>query len=699
MAERSPAMPAHVRDHLVAGAAIAITGGAPGSHEVPAAYGLSHCQRGLEAVLLVEEYAAVQESLFAQNPPDVHQIIARFIASALAASIAACTARKHQNDLLMEAPVAIAVVEGPQHRFTLANSAYRALVSDRDVVGKPLAEALEGLAISDFAVLLDRVRASGQPLVGNGTPIAVPLHGEDTAMFLDFVYTPMRATDGVMVTGWDVTELVASRQRVEMLAADVRARETELRLVMDELPFLISFVDADERYGVVNKAYEDWFGIPAEQLIGRKVIDVIGPAAYEVLGPYVRRGLAGERFSFDQLAVPYRLGGTRDVRVTFVPRIVRGRVDGYVATLEDITKIRELEVERERLSRQRTEILDSMGDGFFAVDAAWRVTQLNRNFEQVSGIDRANVIGRVLWDVVPQVPAYVESYQRCMTERAEVRFVDSYGSTDVWHDVRAFPTSDGGISVFIRDISAESRARIALSERADFEQQLIGIVSHDLRSPLNVISLATNFLLESGELSPMATKNIVRIESAGDRALRLVRDLLDFTRSRFGGGIPIDPQPMDLHSVVNDVVEEVRSTFPNRSIDVVHDGAGHGVWDRDRLAQVVQNLATNALKYSPSDGTVRISSNSDADEIVLVVHNGGATIPAAALATLFEPYERAAAKLDSASRSVGLGLYIVRTLVHAHGGNVEARSAEDEGTTFIVRLPRRTIQQPALALL
>ena len=279
---------------LIGSVADAVAGGAFEATTVAAEYGVSQAQRGLDAVVIVEEYAALQDILFAESPPELHRIIARFVAKALAASIAAHTEQKRLNDAFMEAPVAIAIIDGPEHVFSFANSAYRALVANPDLIGKPLVEAIDGSGASELATLLDQVRTSGQPSVGKGGLEAIPLRRSDEAAFLDFVYTPKRnaqgVVDGVMVTGWDVTELVASRQRVELLAWDLRARESELRLVMDELPFLISFVDSDERYGLVNKAYEDWFGIPAEQLVGRKVMDVIGPGAYDVL---VRTSAAG----------------------------------------------------------------------------------------------------------------------------------------------------------------------------------------------------------------------------------------------------------------------------------------------------------------------------------------------------------------------------------------------------------------------
>ncbi len=231
-------------------------------------------------------------------------------------------------------------------------------------------------------------------------------------------------------------------------------------------------------------------------------------------------------------------------------------------------------------------------------------------------------------------------------------------------------------------------------QRADFEKQLIGIVSHDLRNPLSAILLSTSALLRSEELGPRPLKSVVRIQSSAERAIRLVKDLLDFTQARLGGGIPVDLRPTDLHGVVRGVLEEVEAAHPGRRVTASFEGGGEGLWDTDRLGQVVLNLVTNAIKYSPEDEGVEVSVAGDADEVVLRVHNGGPAIPRALFPSLFQPMTRATTEVDAATRSVGLGLYIVRNIVDAHGGSVSLTSEDEAGTTFEVRLPRNGSLQP-----
>ncbi len=233
------------------------------------------------------------------------------------------------------------------------------------------------------------------------------------------------------------------------------------------------------------------------------------------------------------------------------------------------------------------------------------------------------------------------------------------------------------------------RAEDALRTRVDFEQKLIGIVSHDLRNPLNAITLGTAVLVQRQGLDERATRSVLRIQSSAERATRMVKDLLDFTQARLGGGIHIETRPVDLREVVGGVLEEVRAAEPTRVLDVRHEGDGQGTWDADRLAQVVQNLVTNALKYSPGDSRVRIATRAEGGAVSLTVSNGGAPIPASKLSSIFEPMQRATAEVDKVGRSVGLGLYIVKSIVEAHGGSIAVSSTQAEGTTFTVRLPRQ----------
>lgn len=236
--------------------------------------------------------------------------------------------------------------------------------------------------------------------------------------------------------------------------------------------------------------------------------------------------------------------------------------------------------------------------------------------------------------------------------------------------------------------SAAVQLMTKLQTRIDFEQQLIGIVSHDLRNPLAVIALGASALAAREGIDGRTAQIVLRIQSATHRATRLVRDLLDFTIARLSGSIPIERHTGDFHAIVRAAVAELEAGHPGRVVELSDRGDGRGDWDPERVAQIVQNLLSNALRYSPPHTRVEVATNAGDGCVALAVHNEGEAIPESKLSKIFEPLERAGHARDHESRSVGLGLFIVKKLVDAHGGTIEVRSGPHEGTTFTVKLPR-----------
>jgi PAS domain S-box-containing protein len=237
-------------------------------------------------------------------------------------------------------------------------------------------------------------------------------------------------------------------------------------------------------------------------------------------------------------------------------------------------------------------------------------------------------------------------------------------------------------AVSIDNARLYQQAQDAIRVRED----VVAIVSHDLRNPLNAISLSATGLLKREDVDERTTKTASRIYAAADRATGMIRDLLDFTQARVGG-IPIHPRPLDFHEHVQRVVEEVRLAWPERALHLHASGDGRGAWDEGRLAQVITNLVGNALQHSPRGTPVRVTTRAEGDEVVLEVHNEGAPIPAELLPTLFAPYHRGP-ESGAGRGSLGLGLFIARQIVLGHGGTLDVRSCAGEGTTFTVRLPR-----------
>ena len=233
------------------------------------------------------------------------------------------------------------------------------------------------------------------------------------------------------------------------------------------------------------------------------------------------------------------------------------------------------------------------------------------------------------------------------------------------------------------------RQQATAADRGLFAEQMIGIVSHDLRNPLSVIHMSAH-LLGMHELSSSQHRALGRLTNAVARANRLIVDLLDFTQARLGRGLTIALKPLDPHAVAAECVEDLRLAFPARQIEHVAVGSGDCVGSADRLVQLIGNLVANALTHGAPDRPVTVISRVDADAFSLSVRNEGTPIPDSLLPRLFEPMTRGASS-GGVPHGIGLGLFIVREIARAHGGEVVADSSAQGGTTFTASFPLQPV--------
>ncbi|MGK2961013.1 MAG: ATP-binding protein [Gemmatimonadaceae bacterium] len=225
------------------------------------------------------------------------------------------------------------------------------------------------------------------------------------------------------------------------------------------------------------------------------------------------------------------------------------------------------------------------------------------------------------------------------------------------------------------------------------KEMFLAMLGHDLRSPLSAIMMSAEFMLETKELAEPHLTLASRIANSSGRMERMIGDLLDFTRSRLGGGIPIVRETMSLDKVVNDVVAEIAAAHPDRTIKVETRGEQSGSWDCSRISQALTNLVGNALEHGSAGTLVTVEVAGDEREATITVHNSGVPISAEHLAGIFSPMKsrEANASTSGAYGNLGLGLYIAERIVTAHGGTIGVESSEADGTTFTMHLPRASL--------
>jgi signal transduction histidine kinase len=228
------------------------------------------------------------------------------------------------------------------------------------------------------------------------------------------------------------------------------------------------------------------------------------------------------------------------------------------------------------------------------------------------------------------------------------------------------------------------RQRQELAETLRLNEELMAVVGHDLRNPLNVVLMTTRVLEETTD--PQLKKCVERLQSSGARMQQIIEELFDLTRARLGGGIPIERKPLDLEAVARKAVAEFEATNPSRQIDVLVSGDTKGSWDAGRLGQVLSNLIGNALRHGTVTVPITVKLTGSETEVVACIQNGG-VIAADLMPRLFEPFQSGLGRRTRAE-GLGLGLYIVQQIVLAHGGEVRVSSSLEAGTRFEVQLPR-----------
>jgi signal transduction histidine kinase len=239
----------------------------------------------------------------------------------------------------------------------------------------------------------------------------------------------------------------------------------------------------------------------------------------------------------------------------------------------------------------------------------------------------------------------------------------------------------------------ESIARFSAMLR-DSQNVFLAILGHDVRNPLGAIIMGTQLIMHDTTLPPRHLKVAAQVLRSTQRVTDIVADLLDYSTSHLGGGIPVTPAEYDLSPECRSVVQEMKLFHPERNfrVDIEDDIAV--VWDRARMSQALSNLMANAIQHGAATSPLWVSVNRVRDDVVMTIRNEGEIIPPMVLRSMFDPARSFAIRTPSErsasqTSNLGLGLYITNEIVLAHGGKIRVTSTKHDGTTITVRIPAR----------
>ena len=479
------------------------------------------------------------------------------------------------------------------------------------------------------------------------------------------------------------------------------------------IPTGLAFFDRDLRYVRVNRALAAMNGLPAEAHVGRRVREILPvpgwAAEIDAIEALLRGALdVGAATPEHAVSIEHPPGSGRKrhwVVGVYPVRTRSGAILGAGASVRDVTVLREVEDARERVvadlghaleSLHASEALvDSVYDhapiGLGLLDLSLRFVRVNRTLAEMNGLPPEVHLGRTPRELLPNVPmdAIEASWRRVLETGQPLLGVELSAETPAapghvrhwvedWYPVRV----EGkiiGLGVVVRDVTEQKATE-------QLQRLLVGIVGHDLRNPLGVIATSAR-LLEANGLDARQRQTVARIARATDSIRSLAQILLDYTVFREGKRMSIAPRDVELAEVLDAVLDDFRAVHPDRPVHADVSGEGRVSWDVERVRRLIENLLSNAAKYGDRATPIAIRCRGTPADVTIEIENRGPSIPPDRLPHIFEPLQQVG-DADRRAGGIGLGLFIARQIVEAHGGEIEARST-DGTTAFTVRLPRQ----------
>ncbi len=493
-----------------------------------------------------------------------------------------------------------------------------------------------------------------------------------------------------------------------------QAAAHQMQTIADAAPAAIMYVDARERYIFANRYYEVHLGRMLTDIMGKPMREILGEEQYRQVRPHIQSVLRGKT-TFFEVKVTHPSGSQAMMESTYSPHFgPNGEVLGFVAISQDVSRLRRAEAEvaeRERLLRM---ITDQMMSFVSYIDVEGRFIFANRFYEDWFGIKQEELRGKTRMDLMGETGAYskMREYEERAAKGERVRFEHTmtHRMGHTRHlDVEFIPDREPatgdvrGIICVANDVTTRMLTMRELQKAIQARDEFLSVASHELRTPLTSMKLQAQMLkraLDRGDQTLLSSGRIAKFLDQSNRGIErmshLIEDMLDISRIQTGR-LMIHREACDFFELVTETIERFQPEFQRAGIECRFKGEPGFMVDVDlfRMEQVLTNLITNACRYAGGQ-PVHISLERREKRMVFRFRDHGPGIAKEDRERIFRRFER----LVSANEvsGLGIGLFIVKEIVQAHGGSITVESQPGDGAAFVIDLPlKKAIQEIAQA--
>jgi PAS domain S-box-containing protein len=617
--------------------------------------------------------------------------------------------RQVLNNFFLQTPAILCILKGPEHVFEFANPLYQQYTGNRAIIGQKLFDALPELLGQGFLALLDEVYLTGVPFIGKKMPLTLEnIEGKAEQHFVDLNYQAFKneagIIEGILVFAYDVTEQVIARRQLEQNAEMIH------NLYMNAPGFICTLMGPEHTYTLVNPSYQKLFG--TREIVGKPIMialpelegqgfDKILDHVYETGETYVGIEIP-ITLAFDEGLVPEE----RYFNFSYQPIYQEDkRINGILVFGYEVTEeIRGRKIQEESAERFRI-LAEAMPQKVWTADAKGNINYFNekwfeythKSFEELKDWGWKKIIHPDDWEINR------ESWQLSIDTgegfQLEHRFL-CHDGTYRWHLSRGVAQKDesGKLitwlgtntdihkqKLFEKELEKQIAARIEIERQ---KNDFISMASHELKTPVTSLKGYTQSLQRKfkNEGNTEAEPFLLKMDKQINKLTVLINDLLDSTKVT-GRQLKFNEELFEFNELIKEIVEEMQLTSKRHSITINLDASEMIFGDRNRIGQVVTNMLSNAIKYSPKTDNIIVTTGHENNHIKFCVQDFGIGIPPEKQSKVFDQFFRVSGDLQETFSGLGLGLFIASEIIRRHKGIMSVDSIEGEGSTFYFTLP------------